>query len=367
MSFVPPGGLVLVTGANGYIGGVTVQKFLDAGYRVRGTVRNASKQSWMLSHYGPNFSMVEVPDLGADGALDEVVKGVDGIAHIASPTGDSYQPDPQATIPHGIRCALSLLESAAKEPSVKSVVYTSSQAAAVAQKPGEPYHITSSSWNEDAKIAWTLPITQDFRRALLNYMCAKTEAEQQGFKWVQDHKPQFTFNTVLPNITFGTVTRPDKTGFTTTSGLLKLVWQGNTLPTELFQSQYFVDVEDVALLHLAALTQPDVQNERIIAMSYRYNWNEILDIFRKIAPDHTFPGKLDEVLDNGTVDHARAEELLKRVKNGEGWSTLENAIRKWSVWMLRAEKEGKDWPESVLEQMAKVLATLPPEQRNMYG
>ncbi|CAO2651801.1 Nn.00g000840.m01.CDS01 [Neocucurbitaria sp. VM-36] len=367
MTIVPPGGLVLVTGANGYVGGITVQKLLDAGYRVRGTVRNASKHAWMFSHYGPNFSIVEVPDLGVDGALDEAVKGVDGIAHVASPTGESYKPDPQATIPHGIRCALSLLESAAKEPSVRSVVYTSSQAAALMQKPGEQYHITSTSWNEESKVAWTLPITEDFRRSLLNYMCAKTEAEQQSFKWVQDHKPQFTFNTIVPNINFGPGARPDKTGFITTSGMLKLIWQGNTLPAQLFQPQYFVDVEDTALLHVAVLTQQDVQNERIMAMSCRYEWNEVLDIFRKIAPDHTFPEKLDEILDSGTVDNNRAEELLRRVKDGKGWTPLEDSITRWSVQMLQAEKEGKDWPVSAVEEMAKAFAQLPPEQSNMYG
>lgn len=337
---------------------------------MRGTVRNASLHSWMPSHYGPKFSLIQVPDMGVPGAMDEAVKGCDGIAHIASPVSESYNPDPQATIPKGISCALSILESAAKEPSVKSFVYTSSQAAAVMLEPGKKYHITPASWNEESKVAWTMPITQDFRRMLLNYMCGKTEAEQHCFKWVEEHKPHFTFNTVLPNVNFGIVARPDKTGFGSSSALLKALWCGSSLPADLIPPEWYVDVEDTALLHLAALTQPDVSNERILALASRYCYNEILEIFKKIAPDHKFLDSVDEVLDEGTVDNARSEELLKRMKAGAGWTSLEDAVKKWSVLMLQAEeaeKKGEAWPASPAEGMAQSFANASKEDRSLFA
>jgi nucleoside-diphosphate-sugar epimerase len=324
----------------------------------------------MPSHYGPNFSLIEVPNMGLPGAMDEAVKDCDGIAHIASPTSEAYNPDPQTVIPNGIRCALELLEAASREPSVKSVVYTSSQAAAVMLVPGKKYHITPESWNEESKAAWTMPVTTDYRRMIFNYMCAKTEAEQQSFAWVKEHNPHFTFNSVVPNINLGTVTRPDKTGFVSSSGLLKLLWGGNALPADLFPPEWYVDVEDTALLHVAALTLPDVQNERIIAMAGRFCYNEILDIFRKLAPDHEFLVRVDEVRDEGTVDNRRAEVLLKRVKGREGWTSLEDTVKKWSVLMLRAEEEerqGRKWPESTAEGMAKMFEGVPKEMRSLYG
>jgi nucleoside-diphosphate-sugar epimerase len=353
-----------------YIAGITIQKLLDAGYRVRGTVRNASAHPWMPSHYGPNFSIIEVPNMSLPCAMDAAVQGCDGIAHIASPTSDAYNPDPQAVIPMGIRCALELLEAAAREPSVKSVVYTSSQAAAVMLVPGKKYHITPESWNEESKAAWTMPVTPDFRRMLFNYMCAKTEAEQQSFAWVKEHKPQFTFNSVVPNLNFGTVTRPDKTGFVSSSGVLKLLWSGNAMPADIFPPEWFVDVEDTALLHLAALTLPDVRNERIIAMAGRFCYNEILDIYRQIAPDRTFLENIEEVLDEGTVDNERAEGLLRKVKGGEGFFSLEDAVKKLGVQMLRSEEEGKEgrkWPESTAEGMAKMFEGVPKEMRSLYA
>jgi nucleoside-diphosphate-sugar epimerase len=324
----------------------------------------------MASHYGPNFSLFEVPDITLPGALDEAVKGCDGIAHMASPVSESYNPDPQAVIPKNIRSALSALESAAKEPSVKSVVYTSSQTAAFTPAPNKEYHVTPDTWNEESKDAWTMPIVPTFRRMLFNYMRGKMEAEQQSWEWVKEHKPHFTFNTILPNVNWGTMVRPDQTGFGSSSGLLKTLWNGNVLPVDLIPPQWFIDVEDTGLLHLAALTQPDVRNERILAMASRYCYNEVLDIFRKIAPDHTFLENVDEVLDRGTVDNKRAEEILKSVKGGKGWSSLEEAIRKWSVFMLdaeKAEKEGRKWPDTVADGMAKAFEGLPKEAWSFYG
>ncbi|KAF1849530.1 uncharacterized protein K460DRAFT_354365 [Cucurbitaria berberidis CBS 394.84] len=86
---------------------------------------------------------------------------------------------------------------------------------------------------------------------------------------------------------------------------------GQHPPCALSPPHELVDIEDVALLHVAALTQPDVQNEGIIAMTFHYTYNKTLDIFRKLAPNHTFAEQVDEVLDNGTVANGRAEELLK--------------------------------------------------------
>ena len=41
---IPFNSTVVVVGANGYMGTETCDKLLEAGYRVRGTVRNVEKQ-----------------------------------------------------------------------------------------------------------------------------------------------------------------------------------------------------------------------------------------------------------------------------------------------------------------------------------
>ena len=79
---------VLVTGANGYLATWVLKKYLEAGYSVRGTVRSLSKSAFLndkFAHYGDHFELVVVEDITKDGAFDEAVKGVDAIAHTASP------------------------------------------------------------------------------------------------------------------------------------------------------------------------------------------------------------------------------------------------------------------------------------------
>ncbi len=89
-STIPKGSWVLVTGATGFVGSHLSKQFLERGYRVRGTVRDLKTAGWLvddvLKKYADrgDFALTEVPDLGADHAFDEAVKGVSAIAHVAS-------------------------------------------------------------------------------------------------------------------------------------------------------------------------------------------------------------------------------------------------------------------------------------------
>ena len=80
MSAIPDGSLVLVTGANGFIGSHVADQFLTVGYRVRGTVRSESKGAWLKQlfdrKYGPNkFEIAIVPDMSQKGAFDHAMEG----------------------------------------------------------------------------------------------------------------------------------------------------------------------------------------------------------------------------------------------------------------------------------------------------
>lgn len=183
-------------------------------------------------------------------------------------------------------------------------------------------------------------MTSDFPRRFINYCAKKTEAEQRAYKWVEEKKPHFVFNSVVPNVNWGTVVRPDKTGFVSASGLLKLLWDGVTAFVDMLPPQWYVDVEDTALLHVAALAEEDVQGERLFAFGGRYTYNEVLAIFRKEYPDRKFVNDIKELGHNGTVDNERSVELLKRLGKKDGFSTLEEVIKKLTPLIVQAEKEG---------------------------
>jgi hypothetical protein len=52
--------------------------------------------------------------------------------------------------------------------------------------------------------------------------------------------------------------------------------------------QYFVDVQDDARLHVAALLLPEVKEERVFAFAAPFNFNQLFAAFRKAAPQRDF-------------------------------------------------------------------------------
>ena len=77
---VPKGSLVLVTGVNGLLGSHIAKQFLEQGYKIRGTVRDAAKNSWLVDAFDKTYGkgqieLVEVADMSKEGAYDDAVKG----------------------------------------------------------------------------------------------------------------------------------------------------------------------------------------------------------------------------------------------------------------------------------------------------
>lgn len=82
---IPRGSLVLVTGANGYIGSHVVDQLLALDYKVRGTVRD--KKPWLdeffEKKYGKGkFESVAVQAIEDAGAFANVAEGASGVVHV---------------------------------------------------------------------------------------------------------------------------------------------------------------------------------------------------------------------------------------------------------------------------------------------
>ena len=81
---------VLVTGATGFIGLHCCSQLLDAGYAVRGTVRNLARADEVRAAMEKAGSPVEqlelvAADLLSDDGWDDAVKGCQYVLHVASP------------------------------------------------------------------------------------------------------------------------------------------------------------------------------------------------------------------------------------------------------------------------------------------
>jgi nucleoside-diphosphate-sugar epimerase len=227
---IPKGDIILVTGVTGYIGSHVADQALAAGYKVRGAVRNSVKAQWLQElfdkKYGHGkFESIVLKDILDEDALAVAVRGVAGIAHIANDSNLSSSPQPY--IPNAINGALSVLRNAAKEPKIKSVVLTSSSMAAAGSKPNVDFDITLDSYNEDAiKLAWD-DTFEDPAKAFIVYAAAKAESEKAAWKWIEENKPGFVFNTVLPAANFGPALSPEHQGLPSTGGWPKMVFDGS--------------------------------------------------------------------------------------------------------------------------------------------
>lgn len=89
---IAPGAIILVTGVSGFVGSHVADQLLDAGYKVRGTTRDATKNSWIAAlfdkKYGKGkFELQTVSDLGQPGAFESVLEGTVWTCH--SPYSDS--------------------------------------------------------------------------------------------------------------------------------------------------------------------------------------------------------------------------------------------------------------------------------------
>lgn len=88
-------------------------------------------------------------------------------------------------------------------------------------------------------------------------------------------------------------------------------------------------IEDAALLHVAALTNPTVQNERLFAYGWPFFWNDLATIYRTIFPNRELPTDLparDKDADLLDVKPSRRSEDLLKEMGKPGWSSLKEII-----------------------------------------
>ncbi|KAK3994402.1 hypothetical protein QBC44DRAFT_322633 [Cladorrhinum sp. PSN332] len=335
-------GTVLITGLNGYIAGVTAEAFLKAGYSVRGTVRSAASAKPLLdalAHYG-RLSVVEVPDITQPGAFDEAVKGINYIAHLASPVAVSFN-DPAAVINSAKTGALRVLESAHKEQSassnsIKSLVFMSSAAAIRSpHNNGDDYvyTYTEKDWNT-ASEKEVAKLGKDAGFAV--YEASKTAAERAVWEFRNTHKPTFSISAINPVFVAGPTavvpSSPDKIPQTT-----KNIWSvasgkplahasmANIIPG-LFDA--YVDVRDVARVVIWGVEHPkEADGERYILCASFAPPQSVADILRRefpetegkiekgepgkgYLPDYTFGSGEREAYDGSKIVKATGVEYL---------------------------------------------------------
>ncbi|KZV61696.1 NAD(P)-binding protein [Peniophora sp. CONT] len=291
MPAVPSPAKVLVSGVNGYLGVWVARTYLEEGYSVRGTVRSIERAGKHLrdtfASYGDKFELVEVADITASGAFDDAVKGIDVVAHTASPFHYDAE-DPAEVIDPAVKGTTSILESIlAHGKDVKRVVLTSSIFAIWTMFVTQPTTFTEKDWNEQS-----IQIVAEKGRAAdgaSKYGASKTLAEKAAWDLITEHKPTWDLAVLNPPYIWGPpihdVQSADK--LNTSQKLLFDIVTGTMSDDKydaLASGLGAVDVRDIAQAHVRATQLPQAGGTRALIGSFGGYPQEVLDIANSLQP-----------------------------------------------------------------------------------
>ncbi|MCO8274033.1 aldehyde reductase [Actinoplanes sp. TRM 88003] len=248
---------VLVTGGSGYIGSWCTLALLTDGYRVRTTVRDLGCETQvraMLQHGGTDHLEFVRADLRDDEGWADAAAGCDYVLHVASPTLTQVPRDDDEMVRPAVDGTLRVLR-AAHGAGVKRVVMTSAIGAIAYGHEPRDTPFTEQDWtNVDADIA--------------PYQKSKTLAERAAWDFVAGEGRGLELSTVNPTAVLGPVLGPD---YSPSLNSIARMLDGSA-PALLKFATGYVDVRDVASLHLLAMTEPAAAGERFIATAGHSLW-----------------------------------------------------------------------------------------------
>jgi len=256
---------VLVTGGSGFVGAHCIIQLLDAGYRVRTTVRELSRAEQVRALVtaggasGADTIEFVAVDLTSDDGWAGAMADCTFVLHVASPFPVRQPKDENELIVPAREGALRALRFA-RDAGVTRVVLTSSFAA-VGYSPKSTDDATASdtSPSDYTEQDWTDP-TQP---GLTPYVKSKTLAERAAWDFVAAEGNGLELAVVNPVGIFGPALGPD---LSSSVELLRLMLTGG-VPVIPPISTSIVDVRDVASLHLLAMTHPAAAGERFLAVA----------------------------------------------------------------------------------------------------
>ncbi|KAI0325903.1 NAD-P-binding protein [Cubamyces sp. BRFM 1775] len=284
-----PPARILVTGANGYIGCWIVHELLDKGYCVRAAVRTDEKAhalSSLIAAKHPSlssnaFECAVVPDFSVEGAFADLLEGIQGIIHTATPVTFDLE-DPEDYIVPAVNCTMSIIKTAAEHKTIKRVVITSSTGAVAEtlRTPEETHVYTEEEWNDYAldmvtKLGKAAPGTE-------KYSASKVLAERAAWDFCEENKGRLSFElcTILPGWVFGPLPDDPPSPEKINAMSARLSWDQlfATPPPSLFPIDFsYVDVRDVADMHIRALEMEAAAGERFIANPNLCTWQDWYD------------------------------------------------------------------------------------------
>ncbi|KAL3602893.1 hypothetical protein FPOAC2_07209 [Fusarium poae] len=290
--------LVFITGATGFIGAHVATQILEAGYRVRLSVRRLEQIQKLKDHFNKfsnQLDFVHVPDFTKPNAFKEAVRDVHFVVHIASPMlgqGSDFKKD---YIDPAVEGTISVLNAAKSEPSVQRVLVMSS---ILALMPLRGLHDQSISVQENSGTKLEVNVEMDVPAGpagnAVMYQGSKILAHERTKEWVLENSPTFSLFTFHPTFVVGPSIFQEKVEQIDSINkfFLDTVRTGNIVIPPLF-----VDVRDVADAFVKALAADVPDGQEFILTGQSTSWAEIGTEVKALYPDAKF--ELDSTAKEG--------------------------------------------------------------------
>lgn len=256
----PSSTTVLVTGGSGWIANYVILALLSAGYTVKTTIRNLSREAEVRSYLtngGATPSNLErlsfsAASLESDDGWAEAAQGCTYVHHVASPFITELPKHEDDVILPARDGTVRVLKAAAAA-GVKRVVITGSFGAVAY---GQPWG--DKIWTEED---WT--VLNDPKNPTTPYMKSKAIAERAAWDFIKSdaNTSKMELVVILPLLVFGPVLGKDVSA---SLEVAKKMMDGS-MPGCPHISFVFVDVRDVASIHMLAMTKPEAAGQRYLA------------------------------------------------------------------------------------------------------
>jgi dihydroflavonol-4-reductase len=268
------GGAVLVTGGTGFLGGWCIASLLERGFDVRTTVRDLAREPAVreaVAAAGVDSSpglKVFAADLTSDAGWAEAVAGCRYVLHVASPFPPTQPKNPDELIVPARDGALRVLR-AALDAGVERVAMTSSIAAVRSdRKSSEAAPYTEADWTDGDDVSRT------------PYVRSKALAERAAWEHVRSAGAEDRLAVINPGAIIGPALNDDHSY--SLQAIQRLLTGMPAAPRLGFS---FVDVRDVADLHIRAVSDPAGGGERFIATD-RFLWvSDVAAVLRERLGD----------------------------------------------------------------------------------
>jgi dihydroflavonol-4-reductase len=243
---------VLVTGGTGYLARWCMHELLERGFTVHTTVRDLSREAGLRSLFpaadGTGRLRVFAADLLRDDGWEEAADGCGHVLHVASPFPPSEPKDPADLVVPARDGTLRVLRAAFAGGARRVVVTSSSAAVRNSGVPGPARPLTEHGWADPGN------------PRLGAYAMSKTIAERAAWDYARSAGKTDRLAVVNPGTILGPLLGTDRSY---SLQAVERVLDGD-LPALPRLGFAFVDVRDVAELHIRVMTAPAAAGQRFL-------------------------------------------------------------------------------------------------------